>query len=142
MKNIATIFVVLVISAGLSFAQRGKSETITADVMHDFCVTNLAAFAPGAGDSYKDRKELIESTRCWNYVSAVMDESAGAHWDTSTGMGAPVIKAWRWEATTREVIQAFVAWVNDHAGHGSDPANIAIKESAVDKKLYVPAHED
>jgi hypothetical protein len=141
MRKFSVVVLIFVLSLG-AFAQRGKSATVSADDLSTFCTTYLAAFAPGTGDTYKDRKELIQSTRCWNYVSGVMDESAGAHWDTSTGMSAPVVKVWQWDATTTEVIQSFVAWANEHAEHGSDPANIAIKEASVAKKLYVPAHED
>lgn len=135
MRKLAGLFLVLFFSLA-AVAQRGKAVTVDASDLHGFCTVYLTAFAPGAGDTYKDRKELVFSTRCFNYVSAVMDESAGAHWDTST-FGDPVVREWHWDATTTEVIRSFVKWIEDHPDHTSDPANIAIKESAVANKLYV-----
>ncbi len=132
---------VVLLSVGLygsAWAQRGNMSTVDADYMHDFCGAFLSATASGAGESYKDRKELVFSTRCWNYVSAVMDESAGAHWDTSRDGGSPVVREWKWTAPAGDVIKAFMVWIEKNPDHLHDPANIAIKESAVAAKFYVP----
>lgn len=131
------LLIALLLFPTLLVAQRGRMATISAEQLGHFCGTYVTAFAPGTGESYKDRRELIESTRCFNYVSAVMDESAGAFWETKESTAAqPVVRQWHWVASANEVIHAFVVWLDKNMEHNRDPANIAIKECGVVNHLY------
>jgi len=138
MKKIISVIFVLCFSSAM-FAQRGPMATMDADRLYIYCKTFQTAF-PKVGDgdeSYKDRKQLVESTRAFNYVEAVMDESAGAHWDVSSGMEKPDVREWHWEVTTKEMIYIFVKWIDAHPENRLDPANVAIKEAGVAEGVYV-----
>lgn len=140
---LATVVLIATLSAPC-FCQRSPKDTMHANMLAQFCSTFLQAFAPGNDATpYKDNKELIEATRCWNYVSAVMDESSGAHWEIAPPGkdNVPVVGEWHWNASTNEVIKAYMDWFGDHPDKGGEAANVAIKDAGVEKKVYVHTGE-
>ena len=136
MKKSLIVFLLCFSSA--LFAQRGKLDQMNAERLYQYCKTYQNAFLiDGGSDTYKDRKELVESTRAFNYVEAVMDESNGAHWDTSIGVEELKVREWHWEIGTSDMISQFVLWLDKHPENRLDPANIAIKEAGVAIGAYV-----
>jgi len=138
-KKFLPIVFVLCLSSVL-FAQRGVMVTMNAGRLYTFCKTFQTAFSYDNGsDTYKDRKELVESTRAFNYVEAVMDESNGAHWDVGKigEVGPPKVREFHWIISTKDMINVFVKWMEEHPENGLDPANVAIKEAGIAADVYV-----
>lgn len=118
----------------VSFAQRPGTATISAGMLNGFCTTWLTEFANDS-PKFSSNEALIESTRAWSYVSAIMDETSGAHWNVADEGKTPDVQRFYWTVSTKEVIQLYVKWFAEHP-HGSEPANMAIKDAGSAAGVY------